>query len=877
MSESSAPNQSALSQVNAQTITVGNITQTINYQYRPKALSTTIDSGLPPIIEERWQTRSQEADLKAYFADAQIRLVGLYAAGGFGKSALAARVFQSTTEFEKKLWANFQEPASFDVFGRWVIQQLLGVERYAQVRELYERDSIEELIIKSLNLLRESRVLLVLDNLETLFQSSALWQPYGAFLAEWLGSGGGGTIVLTSQYRLELPTAAWRWESVQGLSIEQGTALLSAQQIEGSNEDLREFVKAAGGHPLLLQLAASLLRRQHLADSEPAAIYRLRRDDLSLLYEVKEQHRGDPEACVGGILDRSFAQLDPGWLQPLLWRLSVLRQQFGLDVAQGMIEETVTLAELRKLARWSFLQEERLGDEWSFEFLPLIQRYLQQGARSQGELSLGHQRAIRLFLGTIKSQKSSLEDCREEIEIFYHWCELRQYQAAYQAINFCISTLYSHGYRNLLSIHKRLTQEWQPSNENEVYNLGGAWINLGIVHTSLGQYQDAIKGYEEALQLFLSISDREGESNSLSGLGNVYQSLGQYLRAIDLHQQCLKIKREIGDRCGEVNSLGNLGNAYQSLGEYRQAIDLHRQHYSLAREIGDRRGEANSLRNLATMYNLLAQYQQAIDFCQQSLNIAREIKDRRLESASFGTLGNAYDSLGQYLQAIDFYQKSFDIAHEIGYRRGEISSLSNLGNVHNSVGKHQRAIDFCQQSLDIAQETGDRSTEVIALINLGDAYRSLGKHQQTIEFQQQSLAIARDINNRNGEADSLSSLGKVYESLGQYQRAIEFQQQSLDIKREIGNRNGEANCLFDMANALAKLDRLWEARQSYKQAQQIFNAIELDFRVEQCNTALYELRISIRKALFRRRFQQFFWLCFLLGLAIALLIWWLKR
>jgi hypothetical protein len=33
------PSQSAVSHVNAQTITVGNITQTIIYQQRPKALS----------------------------------------------------------------------------------------------------------------------------------------------------------------------------------------------------------------------------------------------------------------------------------------------------------------------------------------------------------------------------------------------------------------------------------------------------------------------------------------------------------------------------------------------------------------------------------------------------------------------------------------------------------------------------------------------------------------------------------------------------------------------------------------------------------------------------------------------------------------------
>ena len=648
MTDSPDPSQSVFSDVTAQTITVGSITQTINYQQRPKALSTAIDRGLPLIIEERWQTRSQEAVLKGYFAESQIRLVGLYAAGGYGKSALAARVYQDAAGFKQKLWANFKEPAPFAIFGRWLIETLLGVEKYAQVRELYERDSPDELVIKSLNLLRESRYLLVLDNLETLFQSSELWQPYGAFLAEWLGSGGGGTILLTSQYQLELPTATWRWESVQGLTIAQGIALLQSQQIEGSDEDLKKFVQAADGHPLLLQLAASLLKREHLADYEPATIYRLQQDDASMLYEVKELHRGDPEACVGAILDRSFAQLDPPWLQSLLWRSSVLRHRFGLDVAQGMVDETVTLAELRKLARWSFLQESRQGESGRFEFLPLIQRYLQQGARKQKELESGHERAIEFFWNNRKPWTGNFEDCREQLEAFYHHCELGHYAEAYRVMATCVNILERQGYyAKLVPIYEQLTQQWQPDDEKEIRNLGWAWTRLGSTYRSLGQYRAAIKAHEQAQQLFLRIGDRGGEANSLGNLGNAYDSLGQYQRAIEFHQQSLDIKREIGDRGGEANSLGNLGNAYQSLGQYQRAIEFHQQSLDIDREIGDRGGEAKSLGNLGNVYARLKQYGKAINLQEKSLAIKCELGDRHGEAQSLQSLAQLYQACGR--------------------------------------------------------------------------------------------------------------------------------------------------------------------------------------------------------------------------------------
>jgi hypothetical protein len=175
---------------------------------------------LPPIAH--WQARAEEGLIAGYFADAQVRLVGISAAGGYGKSALAARLYQQAAGFDKKLWANFQEPANFGTFGRWLIAQLLGEERYAQVRENYEHDTDAELITKALNLLTQDRHLLILDNLETLSQSAERWPPYGEFLNKWLGCGGGGVILLTSQIKLELPTAAWKWETISRFSDRSG-------------------------------------------------------------------------------------------------------------------------------------------------------------------------------------------------------------------------------------------------------------------------------------------------------------------------------------------------------------------------------------------------------------------------------------------------------------------------------------------------------------------------------------------------------------------------------------------------------------------------------------------------------------------------------
>ncbi|WP_292802683.1 tetratricopeptide repeat protein [Nostoc sp. NMS7] len=372
-------------------------------------------------------------------------------------------------------------------------------------------------------------------------------------------------------------------------------------------------------------------------------------------------------------------------------------------------------------------------------------------------------------------------------------------------------------------------------------NEGNSLNNFGNAYNSLGQYQRAIEFHQQSLEISREIGDRNGEGNSLNNLGNAYNSLGQYQRGIEFHQQSLEISREIGDRNGEGSSLNNLGNAYDSLGQYQRAIEFFEQSLGISRQIGDRNNEGNSLNNFGNAYNSLGQYQRAIEFHQQSLEISREIGDRNGEGNSLGNLGNAYDSLGQYQRAIEFHQQSLEISREIGDRNGEGNSLGNLGNAYDSLGQYQRAIEFYQQSLEIKREIGDRNGEGASLNNLGNAYNSVGQYQRAIEFHQQSLEISREIGDRNGEGNSLNNLGNVYNSLGQYQRAIEFYQQSLEIKREIGDIRGEAIVWFNLGLSLENVNRESDALGAYRNARELYQAMGLDAKVQDCNNAIERL------------------------------------
>jgi CHAT domain-containing protein/Flp pilus assembly protein TadD len=248
----------------------------------------------------------------------------------------------------------------------------------------------------------------------------------------------------------------------------------------------------------------------------------------------------------------------------------------------------------------------------------------------------------------------------------------------------------------------------------------------GIEQFQISQFTAALQSWQQALQIYREIKDRQGEGAALGNLGIAYRNLGDYKKAIEYHQQFLAIAREIKDRNSEGKALGNLGNAYLSLGDYPKAIEYYQQTLAIAREIKDRESEGKALGNLGVAYYSLGDYPKAIEYQQQWLAIAREIKDRQGEGAALGSLGNAYLSLGDYPKAIEYQQQWLAIAREIKDRRSEGKALGNLGLAYYSLGDYPKAIEYLQQLLAIAREIKDRQSEGTALNNLGLALYKQG-------------------------------------------------------------------------------------------------------------------------------------------------------
>lgn len=707
------------------------------------AIAATLNTTPPPVDE--WQGRQYEIkELQSALSNDKVRLIGMTAAGGYGKSALAVKFKEQLTSDWRVLWVSFIQPYPLAQFGRWLLEEL--------GRDYDEKWDEETLIGQIVAGLIAEPCLLVLDNMETVIPAEGK-SVYGQFLSQWLGKGMHSKLLLTSReqpvFSANLLPRCY-WLALKGLAEADAMRLVTEDYgLTGTQEELAHFVNRMDRHPLLMQLVSSWMREEL---GEGVGVTEA--ENLGLdLFTVEGYHR-DTETCVREVVAASLARLSAR-LGDILKRLSVLRGIFDLGLAQGLTAE-VTEAELRYLARLSLLQEfppEPLKRKpRRFQFLPLISMVVQQQADSE-LLRSAHQAALGYFLAHLPAPPwESLEDLTAYLEGFYHAGELGEWQLAFDILNeerggegknksvhYFLS--FQGFYRQQAQLYEQVIAGSQREQDCHRKSLN----RLGLCYDYLGQYKKAIAHHQQSLDISEEIDNRQDAAISLGNLGNCYKNSGKYEKAIVLYQQSLEINEEIGNRQGVAISLCGLGNCYQILGQYEKAIILYQQSLEISEEIGNRQEVANSLGNLGNCYGLLEQYEKAISYLQQCLEIQEEIGNRQGVTISLGNLGNCYQNLGQYEKAIAYLQQQHDISEKIGFREGVARSLHNTGETLLKLENYSEAETKIQESLVISQEINFKQLTAYSFKALAAIAHQTNQPQLALTHCQAAIALSQEL------------------------------------------------------------------------------------------------------------------------------------
>jgi CHAT domain-containing protein/Flp pilus assembly protein TadD len=200
------------------------------------------------------------------------------------------------------------------------------------------------------------------------------------------------------------------------------------------------------------------------------------------------------------------------------------------------------------------------------------------------------------------------------------------------------------------------------------------------------------------------VGDRGGEATTLNNIGTVYNDLGEKQQALDHFNEALTLDRAVGYRGGEATTLNNIGLVHSSLGEKQKALDHFNEALTLDRAVGDRGGEATTLNNIGYVYSSLGEKQQALDYYNQALPLLRAVGDRGGEATTLNNIGAVYNDLGEKQKALDHFNEALPLFRAVGDRSSEATTLSNFAYLKRSQNNLTEALTDIEAAITIIED-----------------------------------------------------------------------------------------------------------------------------------------------------------------------------
>ncbi|MGB6168805.1 MAG: CHAT domain-containing tetratricopeptide repeat protein, partial [Geitlerinemataceae cyanobacterium] len=306
-------------------------------------------------------------------------------------------------------------------------------------------------------------------------------------------------------------------------------------------------------------------------------------------------------------------------------------------------------------------------------------------------------------LGTPDGWRGAIEKWTEALQ---HWSDENNCTA--KAV---VLTFQGSAYTNLgeldraLEAYQQTLQLYREQNDrhSQVLTLRA----LAEVYTKLGQYQAAIDSTQDALSLCEEVCHdggyRQVKADVLNTMGSIFAKLGDPEQALVRYEQALKIVKEVGNVQGEAATLNNMGNVEADLGNSQKALETYNLALPIAQKLSDRRREAATLNNIGFIYTQQQQYSQASETYQKALPLWQALGDRSGEASTLTNLGVAYAHLGDAEKALDSYNRALPLRQAVRDRRGEATTLYRLAQLERDRGNNADALTRIKAAIEILE------------------------------------------------------------------------------------------------------------------------------------------------------------------------------
>jgi tetratricopeptide (TPR) repeat protein/DNA-binding MarR family transcriptional regulator len=441
-----------------------------------------------------------------------------------------------------------------------------------------------------------------------------------------------------------------------GLDLEASKQLLNVVNIKESQ--FNKIYEITEGHPLSLELIGIQITSENTKGKLNSVF------DINDLFS--EQHD------INKYLREEIFQKLSEPEKKLLENASVFRYPVPSNAI--LVEKNTNYESIDSLVEKSLLLETTSG----FDLHELIKEFFYRRLTPQQQIQK-HKQAAKYYSNELTELDGKIESVKDipkvVIEAQYHNLRARDFPRAGELAVEYGETLVGKGFTDEFnSILSELD-----SKKVSYKTWAEILIHKGFILTITGEWDNALKLYQESLRWCKKNKDRSGLARANNGIGIIHYRKGELKSAQEFFTKGLEFAKAKNDKKNSAKLYSNIALVHWCNGELESAIELNKKSLRISTKLTDKYGIARAHNNLGIIYWEQRKLTEAIKEYNKSLKLSEELGDIRTIAILYDNLGEAYRLKGKENKAQKFYKKSLQLSKELGFKWQIAEVNCNLG------------------------------------------------------------------------------------------------------------------------------------------------------------------------------------------------------
>lgn len=377
------------------------------------------------------------------------------------------------------------------------------------------------------------------------------------------------------------------------------------------------------------------------------------------------------------------------------------------------------------------------------------------------------------------------------------------------------------------------------------YNIAVCQTAIGNLYATMGMYSKSKPYLDSCHQIYVTIKDRLQQTYSLVNIGYHYTSIGNFKEAEKKFNEALKLAEEIKNNSAIANALSALGSIGRVTGQFQKSIGYLTKSAELYLKVDNTWGVASSYIEMGNLYNQQSKYSTAVAYYMKADSFYHSINSEYFRSTPLNNAGTIFYHQGNYDSSLTYFLPTLEILKKFEPDGDFINLVTiNIGEVYAEKKEYNEAEKWLTLGLENSLKREEKRNKGIALRIMAKYLIKRQKYKEAESFATRAYEILGDSGEIENTTDVYNQIGRVKYELKDYKTSIAWYDKTIKKSEPIGflkflyeayyysalanhNINQKDTALRQLKRAIAVMEQISSQITGGAQAQKMFTSGDL--------------------------------------------------